>query len=93
MKAQNQKHINPLKVITGKDTRWSYCNVWEPKAINGGTPKFSVSLLIPKKDTVTVNKIKAAIEAAYREGEAKLNTCSPINYLRKIVRTYSHIGI
>ena len=72
MKTQNQKPVNPLKVITGKDTRWSYCNVWEPKAINGGTPKFSVSLLIPKKDTVTVNKIKAAIEAAYREGEAKL---------------------
>ena len=72
MKTQNQKPVNPLKVITGKDTRWSYCNVWEAKAINGGTPKFSVSLLIPKKDTVTVNKIKAAIEAAYREGEAKL---------------------
>ena len=68
----NQKHTNPLKVITGKDTRWSYCNVWEPKAINGGTPKFSVSPLIPKTDTVTVNKIKAAIEAAYREGESKL---------------------
>jgi hypothetical protein len=72
MKTQNQKHTNPMKVITGKDTRWSYCNVWEAKAINGGTPKFSVSLLIPKTDTVTVKKIKAAIEAAYREGEAKL---------------------
>lgn len=72
MKTQNQKHTNPMKVITGKDTRWSYCNVWEAKAINGGTPKFSVSLLIPKTDAVTVKKIKAAIEAAYREGEAKL---------------------
>ena len=72
MKTQNQKYTNPMKVITGKDTRWSYCNVWEAKAINGGTPKFSVSLLIPKTDTVTVKKIKAAIEAAYREGEAKL---------------------
>ena len=73
MKTQNQKHTNPLKVITGKDTRWSYCCVWEPKAaVNGGTPKFSVSLLIPKSDTVTVKKIKDAIEAAYREGEAKL---------------------
>ena len=72
MKNNSQKPVNPMKVITGKDTRWSYCNVWEAKAINGGTPKFSVSLLIPKKDTVTVNKIKAAIEAAYREGEAKL---------------------
>ena len=64
--------INPTKVITGKDTRWSYCNAWEPKSINGGTPKYSVSLIIPKKDTVTVQKIKAAIEAAYHEGEAKL---------------------
>ncbi|HCG35997.1 MAG TPA: DUF2815 domain-containing protein, partial [Clostridiales bacterium] len=42
------------------------------KSINGGTPKFSVSLIIPKTDARTVQKIKTAIEAAYREGEAKL---------------------
>lgn len=63
---------NPMKVITGPDTRWSYANVWEPKAINGGTPKYSVSLIIPKSDMVTIKKIEAAIEAAYKEGEAKL---------------------
>lgn len=63
---------NPLKVITGKDTRWSYANVWEPKSINGGTPKYSVSLIIPKSDKATIQKIKAAIEAAYKEGETKL---------------------
>lgn len=63
---------NTTKVITGPDTRWSYANVWEPKSINGGTPKFSVSLIIPKSDTKTVAKIKAAIEAAYNEGQAKL---------------------
>ena len=63
---------NPMKVITGPDTRWSYANVWEPKSINGGTPKYSVSLIIPKSDTKTVAKIKAAIEAAYQEGQAKL---------------------
>lgn len=63
---------NPMKVITGPDTRWSYCNVWQPKSINGGTPKYSVSLIIPKSDTVTIKKIEAAIEAAYKEGEAKL---------------------
>ncbi|MGO5168562.1 DUF2815 family protein [Bacillota bacterium LCP21S3_G6] len=68
----SKKQINPMKVITGKDTRWSYANVWEARAINGGTPKFSVSLIIPKSDTVTVGKIKAAIEAAYKEGESKL---------------------
>lgn len=63
---------NPMKVITGPDTRWSYANVWEAKSVNGGTPKFSVSLIIPKSDTKTVAKIKAAIEAAYQEGQAKL---------------------
>lgn len=63
---------NPTKVITGVNTRWSYANVWDAKSINGGAPKYSVSLIIPKSDTVTVNKIKAAIEAAYEEGQSKL---------------------
>lgn len=66
------KFNNPTKVITGVNTRWSYANVWHPKAINGGAPKYSVSLIIPKSDTATVNKIKAAIQAAYDDGEAKL---------------------
>ena len=64
--------FNSTKVITGVNTRWSFCNVWEPKSINGGTPKYSVSLIIPKSDTVTVDKILRATEAAYREGESKL---------------------
>ena len=63
---------NPTKVITGPQTRWSYVNVWTPKAINGGTPKYSVSLIIPKSDVRTVEKIKAAIQAAYEEGQSKL---------------------
>lgn len=63
---------NPTKVITGTGTRWSYCNAWEPKAINGGTPKYSVSLIIPKSDEKTVTKVKAAIQAAYEEGSGKL---------------------
>lgn len=82
--------INPTKVITGKDTRWSYANVWEAKSINGSTPKFSVSLIIPKSDTVTVQKIKKAIEAAYKEGEAKLKgnskTLPPINAIKTPLR-------
>lgn len=63
---------NPTKVITGHKTRWSYANVWEPKSINGGTPKYSVSLIIPKSDTKTVEKIQNAIQAAYEEGQGKL---------------------
>ncbi len=64
---------NTTKVITGAKTVFSYLHVNEPKApIGGGTPKYSVSLIIPKSDTETVKKIKAAIQAAYEEGEAKL---------------------
>jgi len=66
------KIANPTKVITGVNTRFSYANIWDPKSINGGKPKYSVSLIIPKDDTVTVNKIKAAIQAAYEEGQSKL---------------------
>lgn len=68
----NVKNANPMKVITGINTRWSYANIWEAKSINGGAPKYSVSLIIPKSDTKTVAKIQAAIEAAYKEGESKL---------------------
>ena len=64
------KFMNATKVITGVNTRWSYANVWDPKSINGGAPKYSVSLIIPKADTTTVNKIKAAIQAAYDEGQS-----------------------
>lgn len=70
--SKNMKATNPLKVITGPDIRWSYANVWESKSIDGGVPKYSVSLIIPKSDTKTVAKIEAAIEAAYKEGEGKL---------------------
>lgn len=68
----NKKITNPTKVITGPKTRWSYANVWDAKSINGGAPKYSVSLIIPKSDVKTVAKINAAIEAAYTEGESKL---------------------
>ena len=68
----SKNYTNPTKVITGVNTRWSYANVWDPKSINGGAPKYSVSLIIPKSDTATVNKIKAAIQSAYEECESKL---------------------
>ena len=68
---------NPTKVITGRHTVMSYLNVNEPKTpLGGGTPKYSVSLIIPKTDTVTVEKIRAAIQAAYEEGQSKLKGSS-----------------
>ena len=70
---------NPCKVITGKHTVFSYLTVNEPKTpLGGGTPKYSVSLIIPKSDTVTVEKIKAAIQAAYDEGQSKLKGSSKV---------------
>lgn len=66
------KFANPTKVITGVKTRWSYANVWQAKSINGGTPKYSVSLIIPKSDAKTVEAVKNAIQAAYEEGQSKL---------------------
>lgn len=52
------------KVVTGK-VRFSYCNIFEPREPQGGgDPKYSVTLLIPKSDTATLNKIKLAIADA-----------------------------
>jgi hypothetical protein len=86
----NKVNSNPMKVITGPNTRWSYANIWEAKSINGGAPKFSISLIIPKSDTLTVAKIKAAIEAAYKEGEAKLKgngkTVPPLSVIKTPLR-------
>ena len=62
--------VNPTKVVTGV-VRLSYANVWEPKSINGGAEKFSVSLIIPKADTKTLGAIQKAIDAAIEEGRGK----------------------
>lgn len=61
---------NPTKVITGV-VRLSYANVFEPKSINGGAEKYSVSLIIPKSDTKTVAAINAAVHVAIEEGKGK----------------------
>ncbi|NLI90381.1 MAG: DUF2815 family protein [Epulopiscium sp.] len=66
------------KVITGK-VRMSYANVFEPKSINGSEPKFSVSLIIPKEDKTTIEKINKAIEQAKKEGISKLGGKIPAN--------------
>lgn len=68
---------NKTKVVTGV-VRLSYANVWEPKAVNEGqTPKYSVSLIIPKDDKDTVAKINAAIDAAIEEGIGKFGGKKP----------------
>ena len=61
---------NNTKVVTGV-VRLSYEHVWEPASVNGGKPKYSVSLIIPKTDTKTVTDIKTAIDNAIKDGAAK----------------------
>ena len=85
-----EKKTIPTKVITGI-CRWSYANVWQPKAIEeGAKPKYSVSLIIPKSDTATIEKIRAAIQVAYEEGAAKLKGTSksvpPLSTLKTPLR-------
>ena len=59
-----------IKVVTGK-VRFSYAHVFTPQASQeGGTPKYSVSIIIPKSDTETINKINKAIEQAEEENKA-----------------------
>ena len=60
------------KVITGVNTRLSYFHGWEPTSINNGPERYSVSVLIPKDDTETVNAVNKAIDAAIEEGCCKI---------------------
>ncbi len=68
--SNTENKANPMKVVTGI-VRLSYANVWEPKSINGGAEKYSVSLIIPKTDTKTVAAINEAVDAAIEEGKSK----------------------
>lgn len=70
-------NMNKTKVITGVNTRLSYFHGWEPASINGGEPKYSVSVLIPKPDKETVDAINNAIDAAIEEGITKFGGKKP----------------
>ena len=61
-----------MKVLTG-EVRLSYANLTTPRAAQqGGEPKYSVTLLIPKSDAATKADIDAAIQAAANEALAKV---------------------
>lgn len=56
--------MSATQLTTGK-VRFSYCNLFTPRANSeGGQEKYSVTLLIPKSDKRTLDKIKAAMDAA-----------------------------
>ena len=82
--------VNPTKVILGKDTLFSFVNLWTPKAVaEGSQAKYSLSCVI-KKDSPDVAKVRAAIKAAYDEGQAKLKgnskTVPPLEAIKTPLR-------
>ena len=69
--------MNPNKVII--PCRFSYLHCWEPDSVNGGDPRYSVSAIIPKSDTRTVERIRAAVENAKKESLSKWGGKIPPN--------------
>ena len=64
----------PTKVLTG-EVRLSYVNLVAPRANNNdpsATPKYSVTLLIPKTDVAVKQNIDASIEAAAADAQSKI---------------------
>ena len=70
-------NTNTTKVIV--PCRFSYLHCWQPDSVNGGDPKYSVSAIVDKKDTKTVNAIKAAIEQAKKDSISKWGGKIPAN--------------
>jgi hypothetical protein len=78
------------KVVTGK-VRLSYCNLFQPRAVEEGQDeKYSCTILVPKSDKATIQKIKAAIEAAKQAGADKLKDKS--GKMPTTVKTPIHDG-
>jgi hypothetical protein len=62
---------SPQHVVTGK-VRLSFVHLFSPYANpNGGDPKYSTTILLPKSDIATKQAIDAAINAAIQQGVAK----------------------
>lgn len=67
----NQLNPQPTRIVT-EEVRFSYVNLLQPQESQfGGDPKYRVTILLPKSDTVTKAKIDAAIEAAKQNGKNK----------------------
>lgn len=63
--------MNETAVTTGK-ARLSFTHIFEPYANNPGQEaKYSVTVLVPKHDTATKQRIDAAIAAAKQQGVSK----------------------
>ena len=62
--------LNQNQMTTG-EVRLSYAHLYEPYSNNGGEPKYSVTVLMPKSDTAAKARLDAAFEAAKQKGIAE----------------------
>lgn len=65
----SNQQANITEVVTG-EARLSYVHLSQPRARNGKEPQYSVTVLIPKIDVATKQRIDAAIAAAIQQGVA-----------------------
>lgn len=62
---------NNTRIVT-EEVRFSFVSLLKPQESQyGGEPKFSVTVLVPKSDAQTKQKLDAAIEAAKQKGKEK----------------------
>lgn len=66
IKMANQQ-IEATNVTTGQ-VRLSYVHLFQPYARQGQEPRYSVTILIPKSDVATKQRIDAAIQTAIQKG-------------------------
>ena len=75
----------PTKCLTGV-VRISYCHLTEPYSHNGGEPKYSATLLIPKSDTATKADIDQAMRSAADHGVSSCwNGTRPAAYKNALI--------
>ena len=60
-------------IVGNKETpvRFSFVQVWEPKAMDDGDPKYSVQVVIPKDNKALITAVEASIEKAKQLGITK----------------------
>lgn len=63
------KKLSDTMVRIG-EVRFSYANVFEPRANNNGDPKYSCAILIPKDNAAAVKLVQDAIAAAQEIGKS-----------------------
>ncbi|WP_352524833.1 DUF2815 family protein [Heyndrickxia oleronia] len=65
-------NMSNTRVVTG-EVRFSFVNLLKPRAAQqGGEEKYSVTILLPKSDIATKQRLDAAIEAAKQLGQSKV---------------------